>query len=214
LLGLLAAIGALLFFLWLTDEVFEGSTRVFDENIRSAIHQTAAPWLTQLMIFLSFLGSFEFLTCLGILVLIIFRYINWKRAIVLFLITMTGELILSTSLKLFFHRVRPAAFFDYPLPSGYSFPSGHSIGSFCFYGILAWLITTRLEKLWLKILIWIFAALLVLFIGISRIYLGVHFPSDVIAGFTSGFIWVFTVAFTDFWLKRRTIKDRSSTSDD
>src|SRR3954468_969684 len=72
LLGLLSAIGALIFFLWLAGEGFEGATKVFDENIRSAIHETATPWLTQLMIFISFLGSFEFLICLGILVLIVF----------------------------------------------------------------------------------------------------------------------------------------------
>ena len=116
LLGLLGAIGALVFFLWLTDEVFEGSTKVFDETIRNSIHEMATPWLTQLMIVISFIGSFVSLFCLGIIAIIIFARLKWKRAIALFLITMAGELILSATLKEIFQRTRPQAFFDYPLP--------------------------------------------------------------------------------------------------
>jgi undecaprenyl-diphosphatase len=205
LLGLLGAISALIFFLWLSDEVFEGSTKVFDDNIRNAIHEIATPWLTQVMIVFSFIGSFEFLICLAIIIIIVFARLKWKRAIALFLVTMAGELILSLTLKEFFRRVRPAAFFDYPLPDSYSFPSGHALGAFCFFGVLAWLITARLQKREYQILVWTLAVLLIFFIGFSRIYLGVHFPSDVIAGYTSAFVWIFTVAFSDFWLKRRTV---------
>ena len=204
LFGLLGAIGALIFFLWLADEVFEGSTKVFDDTVRNTIHEMATPWLTQLMIFLSFVGSFGFLIGLGIIAIIVFARLKWKRAIALFLITMAGELILNLILKQFFHRVRPPAYFDYPLPDSYSFPSGHALGAFCFFGVLAWLITARLQKRQPKILVWTLATLLIFFIGFSRIYLGVHFPSDVVAGFISGFVWVFTVGFCDFWLKRRT----------
>ena len=210
LLGLIFAVSALIFCLWFTDEVFEGSTKVFDETVRNAIHETATPWLTQLMIFLSFSGSFGFLICLAIVVIIIFARLKWKRAIALFLITMIGELILNLTLKGFFHRVRPQAFFDYPLPDSYSFPSGHALGSFCFYGILAWLITARLENRSLKILIWIMAGVLIFSIGFSRLYLGVHYPSDVVAGFTSAFVWIFTVGFSDFWLKKRTVENKQN----
>ena len=152
LLGLIFAVGALIFFLWLANEVFEGETKVFDDNVRNAIHEIATPWLTQLMIFLSFVGSFGFLIGLGIIAIIVFARLKWKRAIALFLIAMAGELILSSTLKEFFHRVRPQAFFDYPLPDSYSFPSGHALGAFCFFGVLAWLITARLQSQKIKIL--------------------------------------------------------------
>jgi undecaprenyl-diphosphatase len=128
---------------------------------------------------------------------------RWKRAFVLFAITMLGELVLDNVLKAIFQRVRPEAFFDYPLPDSYSFPSGHSFASFCFYGILAWLITARLDNNLLKILIWTAAAILVLLIGTSRVYLGVHHPSDVIAGYLTALIWVMTIALGDFWFSRR-----------
>lgn len=203
LAGLLAAIAALMFFGWLTDEIFEGDAKNFDENVRDYIHQFATPTLTAAMKIFSFGGSPLSLSVLGITAVIIFLILKWKRATALFLITMAGEVILNLALKGFFRRVRPESFFDYPLPSSYSFPSGHALGSLCFFGILAWLITARLENKYLKIAVWISAVFLIFSIGFSRIYLGVHFPSDVIAGYTTGLFWVAVVACGDFWLKRR-----------
>ena len=210
LAGLLLAIGALVFFGWLADEVFEGDTKIFDENVRNYIHQFAAPSLTAAMKFISFGGSPLSLTVIGITAVVIFMILKWKRAAALFLITMIGEVILNITLKSVFHRVRPESFFDYPLPSSYSFPSGHALGSFCFFAILAWLITARLENKLVKIVIWAAAFCLVFSIGLSRIYLGVHFPSDVIAGYATGLFWVMVVASGDFWLKRRTEKNFAS----
>lgn len=211
LLGLIAAVGSLFFFLWLADEVFEGATKAFDENIRDAVHGAAAPWLTQLMIFLSFIGSFQFLMWVGMVLTIVFLILKWKRAVALFLITVMGDIILNANLKIFYQRLRPEAFFDYPAPGGYSFPSGHAMGSFCFFGVVAWLITARLKDRRLKALIWSIAAVLIFLIGLSRIYLGVHFPSDVIAGYMAAFVWVFTIAFGDFCLKKRTEKNKLKT---
>ncbi|MGI8468784.1 MAG: phosphatase PAP2 family protein [Pyrinomonadaceae bacterium] len=208
--GLLAAICAAAFFGWLADEVFEGDTKNFDDNVRNYIHGFASPALTEAMKFFSFLGSPLCLVALGISIAIVFLILKWKRAIVLFLITMAGELVLDLTLKIFFRRARPAAFFDYPLPTSFSFPSGHALGSFCFFGILAWLVAARLENKLLKIAVWAIALFLIFAIGLSRIYLGVHFPSDVVAGYTTGLFWVAAVASGDFWLKRRAEKISAS----
>ena len=139
LISLILAAGFLLFFGWLADEVFEGDTKMFDESIRNFVHELASPAVTSLMIFLSFLGSPLFLLILGIIITAAFLYFNHKRAMVLFLITMAGEIVLEFALKQYFGRVRPATFFDYPLPLSYSFPSGHAFGALCFYGIVTWL---------------------------------------------------------------------------
>ncbi len=128
---------------------------------------------------------------------------NWKRAAVLLMTTMAGAVILNFALKVSFERVRPDPFFDTPLPASYSFPSGHALYAACFYGVLAWLITARIENKSLRILIWLIAALLALLIGLSRIYLGVHYPSDVIAGFAAAIVWILTVILIDFTLKKR-----------
>jgi undecaprenyl-diphosphatase len=203
LLGLIAAFVSVISFLWLADEVFEGSTRYFDDRIRESIHQISGPVLTGLMLFITALGSAPVLVPLGICLAVVFFLLRWKRALALFAVTMAGELILEHVLKTIFQRVRPEAFFDYPLPPSYSFPSGHALASFCFYGILAWLITARLKNNILKFVIWALAVVLVFLIGTSRVYLGVHYPSDVIAGYLTALVWVMTVALGDFWFGRR-----------
>src|SRR5215204_793825 len=199
LLGLAGA-SSLILFLWLAEEVYEGETIIFDETIRQTARQSATPWLTQTMIYVSFLGSFRFLTGGVIVFIILFSCLKWKQAVILLLVTMAGESVLEVTLKLLFKRLRPEPFFEYAALKTYSFPSGHALASLCFYGILAWLITARIKTRGLRFLIWISATTLILLIGFSRIYLGVHFPSDVFAGFAAGFVWLFTVSCTDYYL--------------
>lgn len=206
LIGLILAVGALIFFGWLADEIFEGDVKIFDETVRQAANQIASPMLTHWMKFLSFVGSAIVLAPLGIVIVVIFLRLKWRRATVLFAVAMAGEVILSMTLKGVFRRTRPDAFFGYELPSSYSFPSGHSLGAFCFFGILAWLITARLENRTAKILIWILAVTLIFSIGFSRIYLGVHFPSDVVGGYSAALVWTVTVALGDFFFNRRNLK--------
>jgi len=210
LLGLSTAIFSLAIFVWLADEVFEGETKNFDEAIRASIHQFASPALTEIMKIFSLLGSVAFLAALGACVSIILILLRWKRAVVLFLITMVGEILIELAMKSLFHRARPEPFFNYPLPSSFSFPSGHALGSFCFYGILAWLVAARLQNRALKIVIWTSAILLVALIGISRIYLGVHYPSDVAAGYLTALIWTISVAAGDVLFARRRTKKHIS----
>lgn len=204
--GLVFACSFLLFFGWLAEEVFEGDTRIFDETIRNFVHERSSPALTSAMIFFSFLGSPLFLIILGILIVAAFSYLGHRRAIILFLITMAGEIFLEFSLKQFFGRVRPEAFFDYPLPLSYSFPSGHAFGSLCFYGIVTLLTAERMKSKPIKITVCILSALLIFLIGFSRIYLGVHYPSDVVAGFLAGFFWIGIIALTDAHRRRQNSK--------
>ena len=205
IVGLLIAAGFLLFFGWLAEEVFEGETKIFDEAVRNFVHGFAAPPLTALMKFFSFLGSPLFLVILGVVVVAVFLYLKYKRAVALFLITMLGEIALDPALKTYFGRARPAAFFDYPIPLSFSFPSGHAFGSLCFYGILAWLIIARTANKKIRMAIAAAAFTLIFFIGLSRIYLGVHYPSDVLAGYAAGSFWVGVVALTDARLRRKNI---------
>jgi undecaprenyl-diphosphatase len=107
-------------------------------------------------------------------------------------IIMAGATILDNGLKLAFHRVRPEVFFGV-LPDTYSFPSGHALFNLCFYGGLAILLASRVRGAGLRIATWSAAALLVLGIGLSRIYLGVHYPTDVLAGFLAGGAWLLVI---------------------
>jgi len=202
-LGLASAVGALFFFAWLADKVFDGDAKTFDETVRVFVHGFANESLTMLMHFITMLGSTLFLSFLCSSIFVIFIIKKWKRAIVLLMVTMAGAVILNFALKVSFGRIRPVPFFDTSLPESYSFPSGHSLYAACFYIVLAWLAASRIQNKSLRILIWSLAVLLALLIGLSRIYLGVHYPSDVIAGFSAASVWILTVILTDFTLKKR-----------
>lgn len=181
----------------LADEVGEGDTAGFDAFVREGVNSFSAPVLTCVAVFLSFVGDWPFLTIFGFAIFGFLLYVKWKREAVIFFITNIGELILNISLKTVYRRTRPEPLFEYPLPDSYSFPSGHALGSFCFFGILAWILAANVETAASKWAIYCAAALLVLFIGLSRIYLGVHYPSDVLAGYLVATVWTLTVVFSD-----------------
>src|SRR4030095_9347000 len=130
-LGLAAAVAALLFFAWLANEVWEGELQHFDEVTRTGIHQLASPALTAVMRGISFLGSTIFLTSATTVIVIWFALRHWRREAILFAITMIGAALLNTTLKLTFKRSRPIPYFNLLPPESYSFASGHALASFC-----------------------------------------------------------------------------------
>jgi len=203
LLGLTAAIATLIFFGWLADEALEGETRHFDEATRAAVHQLASPTLTMIMRGLSFIGSTLTLTIMTTVVVIRFVMLKWGREAKLFPITMIGAGLLNVTLKLAFKRPRPVPFFNLTAPETYSFPSGHSLSSACFFGVLAAMLTTRVKSRRVRVIVWVVCTLMFVLIGFSRIYLGVHHTTDVIAGFAAALIWILVVRFVEMELARR-----------
>ena len=203
--GFLFCLAGVVAFAQLADEMGEGETAGFDAFVRDGVHSFNTPLLTQLAVFFSFVGDWPFLTVLGVVIFAFLLYIKWKREALIFLITNAGELVLNVSLKAFYQRERPEALVNYALPPSYSFPSGHALGSFCFVGILAWLMVANVKTAGGRSMIYLSAALLILAIGLSRIYLGVHYPSDVVAGYVVGGVWTLTVIFAD----RSLLKNRN-----
>jgi undecaprenyl-diphosphatase len=200
-ISLAVAVLALFLFAWIGSEVLEGDTQHFDQTIRSWVHQYASASMTRAMTGISLLGYniliLEMLIAFGV-----FAWLRWKRAAMWLAVAMAGSLALDTALKYAYHRVRPVAFFGVA-PHSYSFPSGHALCSFCFYGVLAGLLSARTKALSWRIVIWVVAAVLVIAIGLSRIYLGVHYPSDVIAGYLAAAVWVGAVIVLDHVRKVR-----------
>lgn len=199
---------ALILFAWLADEVMDGGTAVFDNGIRTAVHGLANPALTHAMFLITHLGDPNTLTLLCLASIFVFLYWGWNRGAAWLSVTMAGAIVLNTTLKLTFRRIRPEPFFG-SMPDSYSFPSGHSLGSFCLYAILAGLIIHRVQNKILRIAVGISAALLIAVIGFSRIYLGVHYPSDVLAGYAAAAIWVGSLITIDrFWRRRSGLRAR------
>jgi membrane-associated phospholipid phosphatase len=180
---------SLLCFSWLSEEVLEQGTSRFDDRIRSLVHQHASPLFTVIMRFVTNLGDWPVILFGTIVLLFIFWYRKDGDHVRLLLVTMLGAGILDGVLKLAFHRPRPNPFFV-AKPSTYSFPSGHALISLCFYGLIAGMLSLRLHKHWQRVAVWGAAGLTVGLIGLSRIYLGVHWPSDVLAGYAAALIWM------------------------
>ena len=203
LLGLATAIITLIFFGWLADEALEGDAKNFDDVTRAAVHHFAMPLLTAIMRGFSFVGSTIALSLGTIFVVVQFARRKWGREARLFAITMIGAGLLNITLKLAFKRPRPVPFFNLSPPETYSFPSGHSLTSAVFFGALAAILTARIQSRRVRVAIWIVAAAMFLLIGLSRIYLGVHYTTDVIAGFAAALIWILVVRFVEMELTRR-----------
>jgi undecaprenyl-diphosphatase len=210
LLGLTAAIATLIFFGWLADEALEGETHHFDEATRNAIHQLASPLLTTIMRGVSFVGSTLALAIGTTIVVIRFVMLKWTREAKLFAITMIGAGLLNVTLKLAFKRPRPVPFFNLTAPETYSFPSGHSLTSACFFGALAAILTARMKSPRRRVIVWVVCTFMFVLIGFSRIYLGVHHTTDVIAGFAAALIWILVVRFVEMELARRRRRKQAS----
>jgi len=214
LISLVVAVLALCLFAWIAQSVSQQQAQSFDLSVRARIHQYASPRMTKAMVAVSFLGegglAFSCILAFGA-----FTKLRWRRATLWLVIAIVGALILNFTLKYAFHRLRPTPFFEPPL-STYSFPSGHALFSFCLYGVIAGLWADRVRSLPVRITIWVVAALLVGTVGLSRIYLGVHYPSDVIAGYLAATIWVCTlIALDRMRTRRKTARHRTrlATSD-
>ena len=201
-LGLLAAAIVLVLFAILADEVREGETQHVDEAVRMAIHDVASPPATAILYGATQLGSPLFLLPMTIVCSLVFLRLRRIRGAILLTVTMVGVTVLNWILKAIFQRARPVPFFDLETPTSYSFPSGHSLASFCFYGALAALVAARLRSRVLRAIVWAAAAVIIAAVGFSRLYLGMHYASDVVAGYATGFVWVLTVASADRVLRR------------
>jgi len=163
--GFSAAAAALLLFGYLANEVLRGETLRFDNSVRNIVHSWASPTLTYVMRGVTQLGAPRFLIVLSLVLVLWLVNMGRKRAAILLVVAAAGAVALDELLKLVFHRPRPEAYFGYPLPSSYSFPSGHAVSSCCFYGVLAAIVTARMRSRAAKIAVWTAAALMAAAIG-------------------------------------------------
>ncbi|MFL5448609.1 MAG: phosphatase PAP2 family protein [Gemmatimonadales bacterium] len=201
--GLIATAMALLILSWLGREIVAGVTPELDDAFRRTIHAHASATITPIMIAASRYGGPSWLVPLGLCLALAFLIHGWHRGSLLVVITLAGAGLLNALLKQGFARTRPAPFFDYPLPDSASFPSGHAFFAASLLGGLAVLVTPRIRSLALKIGLWVLVLALILLIGFSRVYLGVHYPSDVLAGYAVAVVWVTAIALGDRIAGRR-----------
>lgn len=207
-LGIIA-LGGLLF-AFIADETFEGDARGFDESILLALREPGDPsnpigpsWLEHALLDITALGGYVILTLLVVGVAIYLLAAN-KRGTALLVVGAVGSgTVLSETLKLGFARPRPDLVAHLAEVQSASFPSGHAMISAVAYLTLGVLLTRAQKDRPVKIVIMTFAILITLMIGLSRIYLGVHWPTDVLAGWALGAAWSALWWLAAWWLQRR-----------
>jgi undecaprenyl-diphosphatase len=181
---------ALVAFVFITRNVFILKNEEFDHKVFAFLEPYVTSSRNSVVLFFTFLGTHIFLIPANILLIIYFLFIRRHRwySIKVPVISLSS-LALMFILKNAFGRHRP----DIPLlkeASGLSFPSGHALMSVTFYGLIIHIVWNTVKKPWLKWTVIILLILLILVIGFTRIYLRVHYPSDVFAGFATGFLWL------------------------
>ncbi len=203
LLGGLLASGIVLYAMAeFHEEISETWLRNIDQNIMGLMHGQASASLTVIMFALTFIGSIQVLVPAVALIALWLWHKQRTGEALLTIFAVGGSALMNVGLKLYFHRQRPEVSWALAHESSFSFPSGHSVAAICLYGILAYVVIARVKSLSARAAILGTAVLLVLGIGLSRIYLGVHYPSDVAAGYLVGSIWLLTIISSDLKYSR------------
>ena len=173
-------------FVILAVAVGHGATMPFDGWVGGVIHAGASPYLTWIAIGASFMGRLAVLIPATILIAGGFYFRRWRPAALALVTAMSGAIAWNWMLKTALHRARPAPYFGVD-PESFSFPSGHAFFALTFCGALLLIFARRRKLTPFGVAS---AAALVIAIGWSRIYLGVHYPSDVAAGYLAGTAWL------------------------
>lgn len=215
LIAFIAASGMAFAFAKIADEMVEGETRDFDLAILRALRQAgdaAKPigpwWFEAAMVDVTALGGWTVLTLITVLVLVYLLITSRRADALLVLVSIAGGSLLSTALKIGFARPRPDLVDHLVNVSSASFPSGHAMLSAATYLTLGALLARTEERRVVRGFLFGVAVALTLIIGCSRVYLGVHYPTDVLAGWCLGAAWALVC-----WMVARWLRPKGSTSD-
>lgn len=190
-----------MFFVWLGDEMGEGDTHAIDNAILLALRDAPDDPIGSYAVeagvmHISALGSgvvAALITTIAAAYLLLAKRIRYALTLIA---VAAGTGLVMTFLKPLYDRERPTVVTHIDPPGGLSFPSGHSMLSAALYLTLAMMIARSLEHRRLRMFAVATGAFIAFLIGLSRIYLGVHYPSDVIAGWTVGAAWALLVGIT------------------
>jgi undecaprenyl-diphosphatase len=199
----------------IADWVFASeTTRAADRYAQEVAAAWRSPGLTAFMRFITLFGQLWMLGIISVLVGTALVRARSHRRLYAFAATVVGAALLNPALKEVFRRARPSGIDALYISHGYSFPSGHAMGAMSLFGSLAYVIYFSMEHhRRLRILAVILCVLLILTIGSSRVYLGVHYLSDVLAGFAAGLCWVAVcLSGTDAWVRWRDWRRKRATA--
>ena len=173
----------------LAGEVAEKEPISTDVAILNWVHSWSSPLFDQIFLFFTTIGSVEYVLPITVLALAYLLYKKFRLNGLVLACGVGGAAAANVILKLIFHRDRPAFWHSLITETGYSFPSGHAMMSsalvFCLI-VLLWNTNWRLPAI-------IIGGIFVIMVGLSRVYLGVHYPTDIIAGWSVSLVWILIV---------------------
>lgn len=205
--GTLASLFAAWFLAEFHEEIAEPFLHALDLTILSGIHAHDTPALTHLAFALTFIGSPRALVPAILVAAALLWAKRLRRDAILLILGIGGAGLLDMALKLHFKRIRPDVPWAFVSEHSFSFPSGHSVCAVVLYGMLTYLAWSHLRALWQQVAVILAALLLVIGIGLSRVYLGVHFPTDIAAGYAVGLIWLTPLIAGTELLRRHGARD-------
>ncbi|MEH2196463.1 MAG: phosphatase PAP2 family protein [Nostoc sp.] len=188
IVGLASCLVILFVLAKIAEEVLEREAFAFDTNFLLWLHQFANPSLDNFMLFITNLGNPSTVVIVVSVNLILLWWQRYREEAKFFILACLGGFILNTGLKLFFSKPRPELWHRLISEKSFSFPSGHALGSMVLYGFIAYELATHYPRF--ATFIYSLTVILIAVIGISRLYLGVHWPTDIIAGYGVGFLWL------------------------
>ena len=212
LLAMLCVVAGTWGFIWLMDEVKAGDTQRFDVSVMRALQRWHGPRfavLEEIGRDFTALGGIAVLTIFTLTVAGYLLMIRKFAAMWLVIIAALGGLLLSGELKYLIDRQRPDIGQQYSLVMTSSFPSGHSMMAAVVYLTLGSLLARLVERRALKFYFLAVAMMLTFLVGISRVYMGVHWPTDVLAGWTAGLVWAILC-----WLTARQLQQSGTVQTD
>jgi undecaprenyl-diphosphatase len=200
-IGLLIAAFALWGFYEIAEEVLERETQLLDTHILLVVRQWHTPQLDRVMTVITNLGNPSVLLVASLLLAALLLWQKRRAETATLVIAAIGALGLNTVLKALFARSRPALWQRTVEVNFYSFPSGHAMLSLVVFGVVGYLLAARIPR-W-RVAIAISTVLLVCAIGFSRLYFGVHWPTDIVAGYAAGTVWLMACLLSlEIWKRR------------
>ena len=189
-IGFVFGVGGVVLFAQLAEVVMEGATQNLDEYGLRWINSHQSEGLDHAMMEITSLGNFAVVLVMLLVVSAFLWLSKHKLSVVLLLLAVGGGFLANNVLKMFFDRDRPSVFEPVTEVMTSSFPSGHAMVSTIAYLSVAYLVGRLEPKPAMRRITWILAIVIILLVATSRMYLGVHYPSDVIGGIIAGVAWL------------------------
>lgn len=185
---------AFLTFMLITRELVEGEVDGFDKQMMLAVDSMRNPWLTSAAIDITALGSLTLVGLFSALTLAVLVVLRDTTGALQLMAASVGSGILTLLTKDIIERIRPPEAQRLIAVSGFSYPSGHSLATSAIYLTIAIIATRHLRNQSAGIVVFLAAAVMLTMVGASRVYLGVHYATDVLSGISLGVAWALMLA--------------------